>query len=710
MPKVSVARRKKTPQKDPDWLPPTKRALHGADARSCKPKTPRRANSTPAGAQVTVGSASARPIPRPSTGKTSDKARHPSKHLLGAFTAASAKSPATERLRSQVAALWTPDKEPVAQEEAAAASASASAALERIFRNIQHIKGLPLSSDVARRQKLRFEFGAESTRSGGARCGAPLSGTEHSTSTGRDGDGDGVLAGRSLLLSLPVVSETSPNASLTPSAPSSDSLCSPSSASPRRWAMSRLGQWAMKGQRKEKDGALERILGTPELKNEDKDLLASIEDLLHSHLGVTAKEGEEIRMRAPLEAGSVERGLKRLQRAEQRCKGDARQGEDLAGGTHEGGREGTGFSDDEFVYDSAKHAPGRGGTGETDVRGDTRYGARHHVRENLRPEEKGHFAAGLLQQSEEEDPSHQGYQHALRSYQHALRQQSSAASIGSLTDACALSKDVTIFYDTDLQYLLSSQGGLGVGGPGLGSWEDAEGKGEGQSVTVMEPERDSRYGSGGLYEERNGVREDSGAGGAVVGVGCENKNGRLKLAARAGSEGRPPRAPLPPPSPLPLPSPQASTPPPLIVVAPPVYTPAEPVRHGYKTVLKSAPRKSSVLQDAAGEKEVEFAEEEAFFAESSKVWRAIEVAKANHVCVGEWVCVGAHAYVYAYIHMFIYRRPRATMRCSKAGRYCKVHILKAHTPTHTHTHTHTRSCAPCFSRRALFMASCTPDV
>jgi hypothetical protein len=94
------------------------------------------------------------------------------------------------------------------------------------------------------------------------------------------------------------------------------------------------------------------------------------------------------------------------------------------------------------------------------------------------------------------------------------------------------------------------------------------------------------------------------------------------------------------------------------------------VRHGYKTVLKSAPRKSSVLQDAAGEKEVEFAEEEAFFAESSKVWRAIEVAKANHVCVGEWVCVGAHTYVYAYIHMFIYRRPRATMRCSKAGRYC----------------------------------------
>jgi hypothetical protein len=692
MPKVVVARRKKTPQKDPDWLPPTKRALHG-DARSRKPKTPRRANSTPAGAQVAVASASTRPNPRPSTGKTSDKARHPAKHLLGAFTAASAKSPATERLKSQVAALWTPDKEPVAQEEAAAASASAAAALERIFKNIQHIKGLPLSSDVARRQKLRFELGAESTRSGGARSGAPLSGTEHSASRGWDGDGDGVLAGRSLLLSLPVVSETSPNASLTPSAPSPDSLCSPS-ASPRRWAMSRLGQWAMKGQRKEKDGALERILGTPELKNEDKDLLASIEDLLHSHLGVTAKEIEGASMRAPLEAGSVERGLERLHRAEQRCKGDARQGEDLAGGTREGAREGTGFSDDEFVYDSAKHAPGRGGTGEADVRIDTRYGARYHVRE--KPEEMSHFAAGLLRESEEEDPSHQGYQHALRSYQHALRQQSSAHSIGNLTDAGALSKDVTIFYDTDLQYLLSSQGGLGVGGPGLSAWKDAEGKGEGQRVTVIEPERvtvmkperDSGYASGGLYGERNGVREDSGAGGAVVGVGCENKNGHLKLAARAGSEGRPPRAPIPPPFPQPLPFPQASTPPPLIAVAPPVYTPVEPVRHSYKTAPKSAQLKSSVLQDASGEKEMEFAEEETFFAESSKVWRAIEVAKANHVCVCVGVGVGVRGctYIRICIHTYVYIQETKGNDAVLEGR----EVLKGTHSQNSHTHTHYR--------------------
>ena len=113
--------------------------------------------------------------------------------------------------------------------------------------------------------------------------------------------------------------------------------------------MSHLGQRALSGQRKEKDGALEKILGTPDLKNEDKNLLASIEELLQSHLGFAAKEREGASTRAPLEAGSVKRGLERLQRAEQRCTGDARQGEDLAEGTREGGRKGTGSNDDEFI-------------------------------------------------------------------------------------------------------------------------------------------------------------------------------------------------------------------------------------------------------------------------------------------------------------------------------------------------------------------------
>jgi len=584
--------------------------------------------------------------PRKTSGK---KARQRAKrdHLVAAFTAASTKSPEKARLRSQVAAataathqvaaataaLQTPGKASVtAQEAAEAASASAAAALNRIFNNIRHIRSLDVKEVQQAPRQLRFELDAEAaaatrTRIGDTSRGAVTeapTGSVHSTSTGTGRD-DNTPAGRSLLLSLPTVSvsETpSPNNSHT-STKSPDSLCS-TSVSPRPGTMSRLGQRVLSGREQERhtaaagkiqgrdmyvseygmakveaSGALQEILGkTPELKDEDKNLLASIEDLLMSHLGSGAKREEKTDRRARGrerlamgeggDAGAVERGLERLQKAAARShEGDAPPGARVASSSATRTQLGdpwqgpmTDLSDGEYIYDSDVHAPSKAGRGKMEAQGET---------------------------SSVQNARDQAETHPLQKT--GVPRQSSEDSIGDVLDACP--KDVTLFHDMDLQYLLSSQGGL------RGDEKVDERQAHSLSHDVAEStaheafaDYHGKWGDVAASSRDRAVGTTCGGGG-VGGSGrggYRERDGGLKLAAHGGSDGRPPRAPPPPPA-----QPSVPPPPPPPVAAPLLYTdtPAESYHNRRRSSLNaSAPPRREESRGREGIDDVVEAREE----------------------------------------------------------------------------------------------------